>query len=297
MHLKPLNLAFSIVPLIQEMEVLLKICEWMDCIPAVSKHLSEALCSRGDSVYRAIQRDPVIWCAYMERAESEPLYREAVIHLVGRWNELSPRLRQSNPTRETYDLCYRKAAEFDKVKLDLELAIADCYPEHMRKTQPDGTPIDGDPTEEVNYDRAAYANDVFGWIAVSMVQMWYAQQLARMQGRAARDGGYKLYKKLVEGDYLDRDSRKDFTRTFPMKRRGETVLEAQTMMIKQRINAIVRGSGVFVKKAVVSKPETPGFTCFEVDSAEMPWRVRAAQVGAGAVESQEDDDEDDMEAK
>ncbi|KAH6681739.1 hypothetical protein B0J14DRAFT_222039 [Halenospora varia] len=81
---------------LQQSEGLAKLAEHLECVSLVRHHLSNTLLSYGRELYKAILQDPPRWLLLSIYLESAPIFREAIIHIVGMhpiwpWSETATR--------------------------------------------------------------------------------------------------------------------------------------------------------------------------------------------------------------
>ncbi|KAH8696964.1 hypothetical protein GQ44DRAFT_788189 [Phaeosphaeriaceae sp. PMI808] len=255
---------------------LLQIADYLGCTPLISKPVEVALLRHGQELFRDIQGASHLWIVMAHRIHSELIFKECMIHLVGKWNDQQLKSRVKASLREIPGLTaliekYHRGL-LQKCKA-FELEVIGHYPGRMNK-----------PSTDIPIKREAYAKDVLVWLALTFFRQFMTQQIAIGQGRTAKDCGYALYKKLGTGDeaYLDKAIINQFHVKFPMTRKAIGVVENHLFEIKQCINQKV----VVPHKILASYCEldikrypVEHLTCIKFKREDLPWvkNTRAPQ--------------------
>ncbi|KAH8663607.1 hypothetical protein BGZ60DRAFT_565649 [Tricladium varicosporioides] len=106
---------------LQQSEGLVKLAEHLDCVSLVRPHLSNTLLSYGRTLYKAILQDPPRWLLLSTYLESAPIFREAIVHIVGMhpiwpWHETATRDYFKPDILQLID---KKALELKILKTDI----------------------------------------------------------------------------------------------------------------------------------------------------------------------------------
>lgn len=211
-------------------------------VPIIAKTFEGALIARGQALYQAIAQSPCAWIDLGYRLSSRLIFRESLVHLVGKYNEfnkvdpdtniaLIDRLRA--PIRAVVDA---KVKILKELCVGIEQAIGGYYPGNMMRHSTTGR-ADRDPI-----GRADYANDILSWMALGAFKHWFANAMALECGHTAEDFGYDTYMLLAKADYLDRNAMNDFHVPFPMSNKGQAVVEAHLSAIKMGVKPLVNVS-------------------------------------------------------
>jgi hypothetical protein len=139
------------------------------------------------------------------------------------------------------------------------------YPKIMRKTTHAKTPA-----------RTDYTSDIYMWMVTSVFRQWFAQSLCEGGGRAARDGGARLYREIgdgVGGAYLGREVMEAFHQLFPMSGKGKGCLATAVRQFKAEIKDYV--APLLVNHSQAQLPSRDYLTCTEVLTDDLPWVVQA----------------------
>lgn len=198
----------NIAAILRQAMGLVEVAEYLQSVRVVSKHIDVALLSQGQVLYRSISSNAVAWAGLAQRLQSDCIFKEAIVHLVGQWSGLNQKLKQSMAP-EVAELCDAKNTELNLKKRAIELRIFGHYPGDIQRAQ-----------DSKNIGRASYSNDIISWMALSLFRHWMGQTVCNDQNHHAPDGGYAFYKQLKEGgqSYLDKDTVAAFHHYFPMVR-------------------------------------------------------------------------------
>lgn len=154
----------------------------------VAKVIENYLLARGQDFFKAISIDPIIWIDVAYRIESKVMFKEALIHLVGKYNLLlstppSAAVLRRNPKArsmldqlnvELRDLVESKHEIIKKQCQQIEVAISTHYPSGLQKSEVTGR------ADRDGIGRKEYGRDVFSWIGVALYRHWWGQTLANV---------------------------------------------------------------------------------------------------------------------
>ena len=93
----------SIKPVINDIFGIIGVAEYLQCVDAVAWQLENCLVHQGQMVWVSVAANPTAWAELGLRIKSELVFKEAVIHLVGRWPRLlyyASRVRSNYPAGE-----------------------------------------------------------------------------------------------------------------------------------------------------------------------------------------------------
>ena len=246
---------------------LLEISDYLGCTSLISKPIEVALLNHGQGLFRAIQNSPSAWIEMSYRIQSESMFQECMIHLVGNWKtfkenqKVSDNLRKVSGIRALIENYY--AVLINQCK-NLELAVLSEYPGRMK------TPADDPPIK-----REAYAKDILIWMALSFFRHWVTQRLVIGKGRHALDCGYELYSLLYKGGdaYMDRSVVNQFHTKFPMTKKALNVLDNHLLEIKECIKDIVEQHKILQSNCQLDTHRFPVnyLTCIDFQRSDCPW--------------------------
>ncbi|KAF2807229.1 uncharacterized protein BDZ99DRAFT_536533 [Mytilinidion resinicola] len=274
---------------------LIEVAEYLGSVAAVSKNIDLALIKQGQVLFRSIANNPLEWVDLAVRITSEIIFKEAVVHLVGRWNEFSS-AQKSALGKDVKRVCLKHADHLSRQRRALELQMGVMYPGGITHP-PNAAPV----------KRDTYAADIMMWMAVCLFRQWLMQQIIQDKTFRAKDGGYALYKQLSEaGDkYLSRQTIAPFFRNFPMTKKGQNVFENHLLELKEVVKGSVAKSGLLESESALDtgKFKVPWLTCTVVDKADFPWVKKGPILGQKRVrdETHENDEneidwDEDLEA-
>lgn len=242
---------------------LLETAESIQASEIIRQSIDIALLRQGQTLWRSIASQPIPWANLGDRIHSLTIFREAAIHVVGKWNSLTEEQR-AVLYPNVRKLCERKYEELQLKMKAIELRILGHYPEFLHRS----------PKE--NIYRATYANDVYMWMAVSFYRQWFAQQVIEGHNRTAKDGGAAFYRSLGAGGraYLNSQDQASFHLYFPMSSKAMGILEKNLDVLKSDIRAFV--SDLLVDNSQLDTKEygqLPHLTCCIIKKADMIWTM------------------------
>ncbi|KAF2104549.1 hypothetical protein NA57DRAFT_51368 [Rhizodiscina lignyota] len=258
--------ADDITEVLRDVLGLIEVGEYIGCVPMIARTIDLALVSQGVTLYRSISGNPVAWLSLSMRVQSEIVFREGVIHIVGKWNALSDQEKASLPAA-AHEVCERKHTILDQAKAQIEHDIVKHYPPELERCADDGTRA---------YNRQNYGNDILNWLAVTLFKHWYAAALVGDKNRHAKDGGFWLYKVIAEGGdaYLTNVDQGAFHKRFPMSVKGGQVFAHHLSCMKEGVKQYVEPLLVNHSQLDVKAEGVKYLTCTEVNKHDLPWYVR-----------------------
>ena len=231
-----------------------------DAVTHIADKIDLALLRKHRQLFDAIAANPAPWSELGLRLESPTIFREAIIHLVGRWPAMSEGVR-SDLRDEIRLLCQKKHGELHARKGMIEVRIASYYPQVLNRT------VDFNPGQ------TSYSSDIYLWMAVSLFRHWFAQAICEDRGRNSIDGGARLYRQLDAAGYayLDRRAQERYHQRFPMTPKGVQALATALSTIKEDVKVLV--AEILINRALIDVQEkgTPYLTCCQVGKEDLPW--------------------------
>ncbi|KAL1970973.1 hypothetical protein VTN77DRAFT_2807 [Rasamsonia byssochlamydoides] len=222
------------------------------------------------------------------RIHSPSIFRDAVIHLVGKWNQITEddRKRLIGNLRQ---LCEQKHEELQTRKKAIEIRILGHYPQSLQRH-----------AGRDNISRTAYSNDIYWWMAIAIYRQWFSQAVSEGRNRVAPDGGAAFYRAIGQGGsaYLDAQDYANFHNLFQMSTKGRTILYDKIRMLKFEVKKYVRS--LLVNKSqldVEAEGELQHLTCCEVIRADMPWEASPAADHAAADDAADDSVQSEADAE
>lgn len=249
---------------------------------AVRAHIDNSLMRQGQLLYRAILTRPIHWGNLAIRLESPSIFKDAVIHVVGKWNSLS-KDEKRNMHPHLRAICEQKAAELYRIKGAIEIRIAGHLPRVLWRKAGSTTTT-----------RANYANDIYMWMAVNIHRQWSFQVFGiERRGRDSLDGGTELYHAIHEGGatYLNAQDYVSFHNMCPMSKKARTILYDKVRQMKFDVRKYVRC--LMVNRSQLNLKDdlrVDHLLCTEVMDHDIPWNI--ADVGKLKPSTLEDGVED-----
>lgn len=245
--------------------VLIDCAEIIGALDHVGTVVDLALMQQDEVLWKSIAGSPTVWAELGRRVRSPAIFKEAVIHIVGKWKMLDAESKAQLP-KDIQKLCKRKWDELEVAKRAIEIRIAGHYPPFLCRNHADKP------------HRAAYASDIYSWMALSYFRQYLAQSGNDSLNRLAEDGGYAWYKAFSQaGDaYLHHEDMRTFHTFFPMSSKACSVLEAHMNVLKEDIKDFVKDLMVVrthVDPATLEGVNKPWLTCTVVEKDELPWVV------------------------
>jgi hypothetical protein len=269
---------------------LIEVAEYLGSVTAVAKNIDLALIKQGQVLFRSIANNPLEWLDLAVRITSEIIFKEAVIHVVGRWNEFTS-AQKGGMGKDVKRVCVKHVDNLNRQRRALELQIGVLYPGGI--VHPPGAP----PVK-----RETFAADIMMWMAVCLFRQWLMQQILQDKTFRAKDGGYMLYKQMSEAGnkYLNRQVAAPFFGNFPMTKKGQNVFENHLLELKEVVKGSVCRSGLLESESALdtTKFKVPWLTCTAVEAMDYPWLKKGTAPAAKRTreERREEDSDTDMDA-
>lgn len=243
---------------------LVDVADSVGAIESVRVAVDLNLLRQGNILYSSIASNPVAWANLGYRIRSQTIFKESLIHAVGKWNMLNEVEKQTlNPDIRL--ICERKFLQLDKAKQALEMRILGHYPAHLTRHAGDRP------------GRATYASDIYMWMAICFFRQYFAQAISDGRNRLADDGGFEFYRQLGHGGqaYLNHETFQNFHMYFPMSSKACNVLEANMGILKEEIKPFVKD--LLLHRAMIDPAQfhegVHWLTCSVIDKDDYPWHV------------------------
>jgi hypothetical protein len=241
---------------------LVDVAESIRAVDIVRPVVDLALLRQNNILWTSIASNPIAWAELGRRVHSPTIFREGIIHVVGKWNNISDSDKaELHP--DIRELCHRKFNEIDIAKEAIEMRILGHYPDFLCRNATDRP---GRPT---------YSNDIYMWMAICFHRQWFAQAISDGRNRLGPDGGYEFYHSIGAGGqaYLDHESFKNFHQYFPMSSKACNVLEANMNIMKEDVKKFV--TDLLTNRTSIDPKTYPlkWLTCTVVTLEDLPWYV------------------------
>lgn len=265
-NLEPIISGSSLQTVLEKSMHLMDAADSVGAAPAVRAHIDNSLMRHGQLLYRAILARPILWGGLAIKIESPAIFKDAVIHVVGKWNSLSnAEKRNMNPHFRA--ICEEKVAELYKIKGTVEMRIAGHLPQVLWRKAGSTTAT----------SRANYANDIYMWMAVNIHRQWFLQVVGiERRGRDGRDGGTELYHAIQEGGatYLAVQDYVNFHNICPMSKKARTIVSDKVRQMKFEVRKYV--GCLMVNRSQLDLKEDlqlDHLLCTEVTDHDLPWNI------------------------
>ena len=241
---------------------LVDVAESIHAVDNVRPIVDLALLRQNQVLWSSIASNPVAWAELGRRVHSPTIFREGVIHIVGKWHNISEKdKRDLHPT--IHALCERKYDDIELAKEAIEMRILGHYPDFLCRNAVDRP------------GRPSYSNDIYMWMAICFFRQWFAQAISDGRNRTSADGGFEFYNQIGQGGqaYLGHESFKNFHQYFPMSSKACNVLEANMNVLKEDVKKFV--GDLLCNRTNVSRPsfELQWLTCAVIGKEDEPWSV------------------------
>ncbi|KAL2003981.1 hypothetical protein VTN02DRAFT_1277 [Thermoascus thermophilus] len=259
---------------------LVEVAESIDAVGVIRESVDIALLRQGQVLFRSIAANPSPWADLAIRIHSPTIFRESVIHLVGKWNQMTdPERKMLSPGIR--ELCERKWAEMQLQKQAIEIRILGYYPDMLRRRATD------------NIHRASYANDVYMWMALAFYRQWFSQAMSEGRHHIAPDGGAAFYRAIgaAGAAYLDIRAQASFQLHFPMSQKGTRIIQHHINTLKHDVREFVADLLVHNSQIQITEgEELAHLTCCVVKTEDLPWGVPVDPQAESATEDVTDND-------
>ena len=248
---------------------LIDLAELVEAVDHVRGVVDLALLRQGQVLWTSIASNPTAWAELGRRVHSPTMFTEAVIHIVGKWNNMTEKNKKDlHP--DIRDLCESKFKELDLAKEAIEMRILGHYPPCLTRIAADRP------------GRPSYANDIYLWMAICFFRQWFAQAISDGRNRLNADGGYAFYKELSDGDnaYLNHLAFQNFHQYFPMSSKACNILEQNMNTMKTEIKPFVKD--IMTNRVNVETANYPltWLTCTVINKEDWPWTAQQGEEGA-----------------
>jgi hypothetical protein len=241
---------------------LVDVAESVHAVDLVRPVVDLALLRQNNVLWTSIASNPIAWAELGRRVHSPTIFREGIVHIVGKWNSISD-ADKTELHPDIREICQRKFNEIDVAKQAIEMRILGHYPDFLCRNAVDRP---GRPT---------YSGDIYMWMAICFYRQWFAQAISDGRNRLGPDGGYIFYHEIGVGGqaYLNHESFKNFHQYFPMSSKACNVLEANMNIMKEDVKKFV--ADILTNRTSIDPKSYPlhWLTCALVLPEDLPWYV------------------------
>jgi hypothetical protein len=247
---------------------LVDVAETIQAVDSVRESVDLALLRQGAVLWNSVASNPTAWAELGRRVHSPTIFKEGIIHIVGKWNNMMEENKKDlHP--DIRNVCEQKYRELEVAKEAIELRILGHYPAFLCR---DAATRPG---------RATYSNDIYMWMAICFYRQWFAQAISDGRNRVNRDGGYEFYHQIGTGGqaYLNHETFLNFHKYFPMSSKACNVLEANMGILKEEVKHFVQDIlQNHVNVDNVGYPHLRWLTCVKVNKEDYPWSVEEPEI-------------------
>jgi hypothetical protein len=261
----------SLTSYVYENVALLSAAEKVDGVRIARNAIELNLLNLGDVMWFYVMKSPVTWADIGIRLQSGRIFREAIIHMVGRWHFEDQRVAidRKGMKYETQHgdvierFCKMKLKELKHKKVVVEGRLAKRYPERMLHPSLDPIP-----------NRATYGEDIYLWQALVLFRQYFTNACLRNGHHRAKDGGVDMYRAIGSGGqaYFKDQELENFHGGFNMSTRGRACLKEALEFIKDDMKIVVEE--LLVDNLEGKHKLLPYLTCTEILEEEFPWNTR-----------------------
>ncbi|KAF4548295.1 Hypothetical protein D9617_29g006710 [Elsinoe fawcettii] len=253
----------------------LNTAENIGAVASVSKPLESALLTQEQKLFAAISQHPTEWIKLATRLSSRIIFKEALVHIVGRYQELAAKPYIDKDTPRSKGLTKITSLPPDILEMvkqhhqqlverieTVHKELATFYPDTLIGEHT------SDSTREDEKNLRQYEKDIKEWMALAMFRQYYALQLPVKAAMTAPDMGFQLIAKFAKGGihYLTHTQCAQWHQRFPMSKRAQGLIQNSLDEIKKEISRLVAPL-ITVNCQLIPTKDHPirWFTCTNID--------------------------------
>jgi hypothetical protein len=205
-------------------------------VNVVTRPIEAVLLSFGQVLYVSIANMPVAWLQFATRIHSRTIYHEALIHAVGQYFINSVQTQLPSLEAGLAAILQKKAFSLKDGIKEAFRGILGYYPEHIQRSVGVGrADID-------NFGRSSYSNDIFDWMALTVVRHWLAGQIAEDQTHQAADLGKSVIDTIMLGgnEFLAKRHLTEWHKCFPLSGKASNVLQHKIEQLKEMYKSFIQ---------------------------------------------------------
>ncbi len=249
--------------------MLVEAAKYLNALPAVRLAVEAHLLRLNQVLWDHICEQPESWIHLAAQIQSPLIFREAMVHIVGRFDlrggveeDILMDDKHGELGHQIWDLIQRKAMELKDKKLRIERTLIEYYPDHMCHHAGQVT-VPG---------RAVYSEDIYFWQSLTLFRQFCASAYLSNTHHRGHDRGISFYRKIASGNYLKPPCLAKFFSQFSMSTKGKERLYGVLEIVKDDMKHIVEE--LVVDRSQGSRGKELGhLTCTEVLEEELPWYV------------------------
>jgi hypothetical protein len=249
--------------------LLVEAANYLDAIPAVRLAVEANLLRLGQNLWDHIRDQPESWIHLAAQIQSPVIFREAMVHIVGRFDlrggvkkDMLMDNKHGELRRQILDLIQEKAKDLKDKKLRVERSLFEYFPDHMCHHE-GGATVPG---------RAVYCEDIYFWQCLTIFRQYCASSCLANFHHRGNDGGIAFYRNIASGNYLKPPSLTSFFSHFTMSSKAKERLYGVLEIIKDDMKDLVEELLIDRSQGCRGE-ELDHLTCTEVLEEEFPWYV------------------------
>lgn len=249
--------------------LLVEAAKYLNAIPAVRLAVEAHLLRLNQVLWDHICEQPESWIHLAAQIQSPLIFREAMVHIVGRFDlkggvkeDMLMDDKHGELGYQIWDLIQRKAKDLKDKKLRVERHLLEYFPDHMCHHEGQAT-VPG---------RAIYSEDIYFWQSLTIFRQYCTHSYLSNFHHRGKDRGISFYRNIASGNYLKPPSLASFFSHFSMSKKGKERLCGVLEIIKDDMKPLVEE--LLVDRSQGSRGKELGhLTCTEVFEEELPWDV------------------------
>ncbi|KAH7062227.1 hypothetical protein B0J12DRAFT_763273 [Macrophomina phaseolina] len=246
--------------LIRSASTILDIVDYLGLRSNIFAPLELALLANEQALWQSIAAAPIAWAELGARLRSFPVWREAVVHVVGGWATWEEEERGALDGR-VRALVEGKVEWYEGVKERLETRLLEYRHEKLRFAV----------GKEPGKGKKQHEPDVFYWQAQWLWSDWLARRFREGMGRRARDGGWRLYHLIWMGEWADPRTQKMVS---PLTPSGMKVVTAIVDEMKAELKKMVASFMTSTLKLDQKEKLVERLTSSNIEFRSAPWYSR-----------------------
>jgi hypothetical protein len=251
---------------LRQAEILIQIAALYGSIPIVRPYLSNCMLQYGRDLYKAILKDPPRWLQVSGYLESAPIFKEAVVHIVGSYPHWPWKtVQQEELPEEVHEIIQTKLDNLQTLKTNIDRTL---FTSSIR--------ICGQEIRLSENDMATFDT----WFMVQLWRDWFCRSL--VEAKAARDRGNgrcadgNMYRAMWKGGdaYLPIATVQTTLSAFRgdgfaiwNQRDVEEDLRIMKEFARKQVEPLCANNSMLV----VEEEGIEYFTCTKVETDELPW--------------------------
>lgn len=252
---------------LQQAEILIRVAELYGSIPIVRPYLGNCMMQFGRDVYTAILQDPPRWLQLSLYLESAPIFKEAIIHIIGNlpnWPWSTVQLRDfPDDLKGSNGFFERKLDYLESLQRDVDRKLT------MSSIKINGEEAQLDPENKRTYNT---------WLVLQLWKNWFTRSISKDESsNPSVCGSGTVYRLISKGGdaYLPSETivaqikaLRDLNR---MVKGDKQEIEEDLKLMKDFAQKEVRLLCVNNSMLSVEEADIEHLTCTKVENDELPW--------------------------